>query len=88
MRVWPRTSGSGVTASPLMTTLCDLVGIHDVTIKLDGRRKNVANAVKTFVDAMSSQSLPHDGVEGSGVYMREVFPGRLYWGLQRGVDLP
>jgi hypothetical protein len=33
------------------------------------------------------QTLPHDGIEGSGVYVREVLP-RLPTGLRRGVDVP
>jgi small subunit ribosomal protein S5 len=44
--------------------------------------------LQVFVEAMSNQSLPHDGVEGTGVYMREVFAKKLPCGLQRGVDVP
>lgn len=89
MQVWPRRAGFGVTASPLITQLCELVGIRDVTIKLTGRRKNIRNVVHTFVDGLLGQSVPHDGVEGSGVYMREVFHSRtLPCGLKRGVDVP
>lgn len=43
---------------------------------------------QVFVEAMSHQSVPHDGVEGSGVYMREVFRGKLPCGLKRGVHVP
>jgi small subunit ribosomal protein S5 len=89
IQVWPRSAGFGITASPLMTQLSELAGFKDLTIKLTGRRKNIRNAVQTFVAAMSAQSLPHDGVEGSGVYVRERVGGRdLGWGLKRGVDVP
>jgi small subunit ribosomal protein S5 len=45
--------------------------------------------LQTFVEAMSNQSLPHDGVEGTGVYMREVYAKKqLPCGLRRGVDVP
>jgi hypothetical protein len=41
------------------------------------------------VDRLLGQSVPHDGVEGSGVYMREVFYSRtLPCGLKRGVGVP
>lgn len=89
MQAWPRYAGFGLTASPLMTILCRLVGINDVTIKLTGRRKNVRNAVNTFLEGMAGQTMPHDGVEGSGVYVREVYPtSRLPTGLKRGVHVP
>lgn len=89
MRVWPRLAGFGLTASPLITSLCDLVGIRDATFKVTGRRRNIRNVVYTFIDALLGQSLPHDGVEGSGVYMREVYYAKqLPCGLKRGVHVP
>ncbi len=90
MQVWPRELGFGITASPLITQLCDMAGIHNVTVKLSGNRKNVRNLVQVFVEAMSQQqSPPHDGVEGTGVYMREVYgKAKLPCGLIRGVDVP
>jgi small subunit ribosomal protein S5 len=89
MQVWPRAAGFGITASPLITQLCELAGIKDVTIKVTGRRRNIRNVVQTFVEGLLSQSVPHDGVEGSGVYMREVWMGRqLPCGLKRGVHVP
>jgi len=46
-------------------------------------------ATQLFVEALTTQSVPHDGVEGSGVYMREVYPWKkLPCGLRRGVDVP
>jgi hypothetical protein len=89
MQIWPRLAGVGITASPLITQLCELAGIQNVTIKVTGRRRNVCNVVHTFMEALLGQSLPHDGVEGSGVYMREVWHGReLPCGLKRGVHVP
>lgn len=89
LQAWPRQSGFGVVASPLVTELCDLAGLKDITVKLSGRRRNVRNVVRLFVDALSSQSLPHDGVEGTGVYLRERYWGhRLPCGLKRGVHVP
>eukprot|EP00775_Hariotina_reticulata_P013786 gene13786-13907_t len=89
MRAWPRQLGFGITANPIITQLCDLAGIDNITIKLSGRRKNIKKVVELFVEALSNQSVPHDGVEGSGVYMREVYPWKkLPCGLRRGVDVP
>lgn len=89
MRMWPRRMGFGITASPLITQLCELAGVQDVTIKVTGRRKNIPNVAYTFVNALVGQSLPHHGVEGSGLYIREVFAGKkLPFGLRRGVDIP
>jgi small subunit ribosomal protein S5 len=89
MQIWPRKCGFGLTASPLITQLCDLAGIKDASVKVTGRRRNIRNVVHTFVEALLGQSLPHDGVEGSGVYMREVFySNALPCGLKRGVHVP
>jgi len=89
LQIWPRVAGFGITASPLITQLCELIGLSDVTVKVTGRRKNIRNVVNAFVEALSGQSLPHDGVEGTGVYMREVYHAKtLPCGLKRGVDVP
>ncbi|KAI8474708.1 MAG: hypothetical protein J3K34DRAFT_407089 [Monoraphidium minutum] len=88
IRMWPRPLGFGLTASPMLESLCGLAGLRNATIKLNGRRRNVDNVVKAFMHALSSQSLPHDGVEGSGVYVREVYhKAKLPFGLQRGADV-
>lgn len=60
-------------------------------MQLRGRTKNKPNLVKLFMEALGQQSLPHDGVEGSGVYVREVLrpAGRkLPYKIKRGVDVP
>lgn len=86
--MWPRPSGFGITASPLIEQLCFLAGIKNVTIKLNGRRRNIDNVVKAWLHAVTTQSVPHDGVEGSGVYVREVYHrDKLPIGLKRGVDI-
>ena len=59
--------------------------------QIRGRTRNKANLVKLFVEALGRQTLPHDGVEGSGAYIREVLKPagrRLPFGIKRGVDLP
>jgi len=87
--MWPRPEGFGITASPLVQQLCGLAGMRNVTVKLTGRRRNVDNVVKAWLHAVTTQALPHDGVEGSGVYVREVYHReKLPLGLQRGVDVP
>lgn len=89
LQVWPRQLGFGVVASPLMRILCDLAGLHNVTVKLSGNRRNIKQVVYSFLNVLTNQSVPHDGVEGSGVYMREVYHKKtLPCGLQRGVDIP
>jgi hypothetical protein len=149
IRMWPRRAGFGVTASPLVEQLCGLAGIRNITVKLNGRRRNVDNVVKvgpgghagwlwgralagwlsftsaSFADrdiqsppptppnppplpqppprppshakptvqawlhAVTTQTPPHDGVEGGGVYLREVYHRpKLPFGLRRGVDVP
>lgn len=86
--MWPRPAGFGITASPLVEQLCNLAGIKNVTIKLNGRRQNIDNVVKAWLQAVCNQAAPHDGAEGSGAYIREVYHrAKLPYGLQRGVDL-
>jgi ribosomal protein S5 len=46
MQVWPRPLGFGVTANPIVTELCDLAGLHNVTVKVSGNRKNIRNLVQ------------------------------------------
>jgi hypothetical protein len=64
--------------------------MHSTVVQNRCLTKPLCRAVRlqVFVEAMSNQSLPHDGVEGSGVYMREVYAKKLPCGLQRGVDVP
>jgi small subunit ribosomal protein S5 len=37
------------------------------------RRKSRLFVATAFQEALQKQCVPHDGVEGSGVYLREVF---------------
>lgn len=43
--MYPKASGNGITANPLMLEICKMAGIHDVGIKVHGSR-NVRNAGK------------------------------------------
>lgn len=38
-----------------------------------GRAKNKFYVAQCLQEALATQSAPHDGVEGTGVYVREVF---------------
>ena len=46
MQVWPRQLGFGVSANPVVTELCDLAGLDNVTVKVSGNRKNLRNLVQ------------------------------------------
>ncbi|KAJ9528744.1 hypothetical protein QJQ45_020645 [Haematococcus lacustris] len=85
----PRPSGWGVRGSDLVTELCNLVGIKDISVKIFGRRQSRFFVAAAFQEALSHhQTVAHDGVEGSGVYIREVFHQKeLPCGLQRGTDV-
>lgn len=89
VRCWPRRAGFGVTASPLVQQLCWLAGVRDATVKLSGRRRKHDRVAHTWLRAVAQgQAAPHDGVEGGGVYVREVYHRqRLPFGLTRGVDV-
>jgi small subunit ribosomal protein S5 len=57
-----------------------------------GRCKNKFYVAHCLKEALAKQSAPHDGVEGSGVYVREIFHGtglggKLPMGMKRGVDI-
>ncbi|GFH22228.1 S5 DRBM domain-containing protein [Haematococcus lacustris] len=68
----PRPSGWGVRGSDLVTELCNLVGIKDISVKIFGRRQSRFFVAAAFQEALSHhQTVAHDGVEGSGVYIRE-----------------
>lgn len=84
----PRPEGYGQVCSDFMSELCELIGIEDISIKIQGRRrKNKFNLVKCFMEAVQRQTLPHDGVEGKGVYVREVYSGhKLPFNIQRLPD--
>ncbi|GAX73110.1 hypothetical protein CEUSTIGMA_g563.t1 [Chlamydomonas eustigma] len=92
MRLMPRPEGWGVKASDLVSELCGLAGIKNISIKMVGRSKNKFYVAHCLKEALTKQSVPHDGVEGSGVYVREIFrgtglEGRLPMGIKRGVDI-
>jgi ribosomal protein S5 len=76
MRLMPRHSGWGVKASDLISELCGLVGIKDISIKLIRRSTNRFYVAQCFQEALALQNAPHDGVEGTGTYIREVFKGK------------
>lgn len=91
MRLMPRHEGWGVKASDLVSELCGLVGIKNVSIKMFGRLANKFYVAQCFQEALALQSVPHDGIEGTGVYVREVFRpprgNKLPLGLERGVHV-
>jgi small subunit ribosomal protein S5 len=102
VRMWPRPAGWGIVASDTLAALFELAGVRDVAAKASGRRKHKHHLLRAFLSAVEGQSCPHDGVEGSGVYVREVAYGaggtagrgkgvegaRLPFKLRRGRDVP
>eukprot|EP00798_Chlamydomonas_sp_ICE-L_P027647 gene27647-7286_t len=89
MRLMPRREGWGIRASNLVTELCRIIGVKDISIKLNGRRDNKFFVAQCLMEALQQQSTSYDGVEGTGVYAREVFwAKKLPEGLLRGVDIP
>uniref|UniRef100_A0A7R9V1V9 S5 DRBM domain-containing protein n=2 Tax=Chlamydomonas euryale TaxID=1486919 RepID=A0A7R9V1V9_9CHLO len=91
MRVMPRHDGWGVRASSLVSELCSLVGIKNVTVQLIGAVRNKFFVAQCFQEALARQNAPHDGIEATGVYLRETLRssgGGLAVGLQRGVGAP
>ncbi len=57
-----------------------------------GRSKNKFYVAQCLQEALAMQSAPHDGVEGTGVYVREIFNSNrgakdLPMGMQRGVHV-
>ena len=53
-----------------------------------GRSKNKFYVAQCLQEALATQSMPHDGVEGTGVYVREVYnAANLPMGLERGVHV-
>ena len=53
-----------------------------------GRSKNKFYVAQCLQEALGMQSTPHDGVEGTGVYVREVFNNpKLPMGMERGVHV-
>ncbi|KAG2490039.1 hypothetical protein HYH03_011504 [Edaphochlamys debaryana] len=72
MQLEPRPEGWGLRCSDLLYELCNLAGIRDVSIKIRGRRKNKFFVAKCFQEALLRQTTPHDGVEATGMYIREV----------------
>ncbi|GFR46973.1 hypothetical protein Agub_g8625 [Astrephomene gubernaculifera] len=89
IRIQPRPEGWGLCCSDLMYELCNVVGIRNISIKIRGRRVNKFFVAQCFQEALLKQTTPHDGVEATGMYVREVYHKKhLPWGLKRGVDVP
>ena len=57
----------------MLYELMTLIGIKNISVKVTGRRKNKVNVVKALIGALQKQTTAHDGVEGTGIYMREVY---------------
>ncbi|EFJ40605.1 hypothetical protein VOLCADRAFT_99580 [Volvox carteri f. nagariensis] len=84
----PRPEGWGLRCSDLMYELCNVVGLRNVSIRLRGRVKNKFYVAQCFQEALLKQTTPHDGVEATGMYVREVYARKeLPYGLRRGVDV-
>lgn len=84
----PRPEGWGVKAGPLVAELCGLIGLRNVSVKIYGRRTNRLFVAHALLEALAKQSTPHDGVEATGMYVREVYhSAKLPAGLRRGVDV-
>ncbi|GIL85799.1 hypothetical protein Vretifemale_14340 [Volvox reticuliferus] len=84
----PRPEGWGLRCSDLIFELCNVVGIRNVSIRLRGRVKNKFYVAQCFQEALLKQTTPHDGVEATGIYVREVYVrNELPCGLRRGVDV-
>lgn len=88
MRLMPRPEGWGLHCSDLVYELCNVVGIRNLSVKMRGGRRNKLFVAQCFLEALQRQTTPHDGVEATGVYMREVYYRKqLPCGLKRGADL-
>ena len=86
----PRPEGWGLKCNDLMEELCNMIGLKNLTVQVSGRRKSKTSVVRALLAALQAAGTPHDGVEGSGTYVREVFhrPNHLPMRLRRGVELP
>ncbi|KAG2438245.1 hypothetical protein HYH02_010944 [Chlamydomonas schloesseri] len=73
MRLMPRPSGWGLRCPDLLYELCGLVGVRDASVRVRGQRKNKFFVAQCFLEALQKQTTPHDGVEATGMYIREVF---------------
>lgn len=73
MRLMPRPEGWGLRCSDLLYELCSVAGIRNISIKLIGRRQSKFYVAQCFMEALQQQTTPHDGVEGTGMYIREVY---------------
>ncbi|GIL55964.1 hypothetical protein Vafri_11429 [Volvox africanus] len=84
----PRPEGWGLRCSDLMYELCNVVGIRNVSIRLRGGVKNKFYVAQCFQEALLKQTTPHDGVEATGIYVREIYArNELPYRLTRGVDV-
>ncbi|MEW5306957.1 MAG: hypothetical protein WDW36_009384 [Sanguina aurantia] len=83
LKLMPRPEGWGTKCNSLLYELCHLVGLRNVSIKVMGRRKNKFFVAQAFLEALQKQSTPYDGVEGTGMYMREKYSKSLPAGLKK-----
>ncbi|GLC61826.1 hypothetical protein PLESTB_001807700 [Pleodorina starrii] len=84
----PRPEGWGLRCCDLMYELCNVVGIRNVSIQLRGNLSNKFYVAQCFQEALLKQTTPHDGVEATGMYVREVYRHKeLPYGRKRGVDV-
>eukprot|EP00201_Polytomella_parva_P012108 CAMPEP_0175064544 /NCGR_PEP_ID=MMETSP0052_2-20121109/15396_1 /TAXON_ID=51329 ORGANISM="Polytomella parva, Strain SAG 63-3" /NCGR_SAMPLE_ID=MMETSP0052_2 /ASSEMBLY_ACC=CAM_ASM_000194 /LENGTH=320 /DNA_ID=CAMNT_0016330915 /DNA_START=139 /DNA_END=1100 /DNA_ORIENTATION=+ len=72
INISPRPAGFGLVCSNLLFEICSMAGLRDATIKIRGATRNKFFVAKAFFDALQSQTAPQDGVEGTGMYIREV----------------
>lgn len=72
MLLMPRYEGWGVKASDLLSELMGLIGIKNISVRLIGNAQSKFYVAACLKEALAMQNVPQDGIEGSGVYLREV----------------
>jgi small subunit ribosomal protein S5 len=90
LRMWPQTSGAGITAHPTMMAVAKLAGIQDLGIKLYGSR-NIRNAVKGFFKAALDLQPVEQQAQQRGRVAVEVLCGsqggrNMARGVQREIE--
>jgi len=74
-----RPAGFGLRCHPRLQKICEVIGIKDIYVKVEGNTKNYLALTHAFVTGLLNQETHQQLAERKGLHVVEMKPGRQYY---------
>lgn len=74
-----RPAGFGLRCHPRLQKICEVIGIKDIYVKVEGSTKNYLALTHAFVTGLLNQETHQQLAEKKGLHVVELKPGRQYY---------